>query len=106
MARVMCNLDGLIVGIERDNWILCLSGYAYSIQNLNSSSGCLLLRLIVCDSENITRSLTWNWELVGEGFRCVANQPVRLLRNCERAQHNSMKNEICNVERCGLSATT
>lgn len=40
----------------------------------------------------------WNLEPVGQGFRCVANQPMRLLRNCVRAQHTSMKNEICNVE--------
>lgn len=40
----------------------------------------------------------WNWEPVGEGFRYVANQPVRLLGDCVRAQHTSMKNEICNVE--------
>lgn len=54
--------------------------------------------LFVCGSENITKSLMWNWELVGEGFRCVANQPMPLLRNCVRAQHTSMKNEICKVE--------
>lgn len=44
------------------------------------------------------RRCTWNWEPVGEGFRFVANQPMRLLRNCMKAQQATMKNEICNVE--------
>lgn len=35
--------------------------------------------------------------LVGKGFRCGTNQPVRLLGNSVRAQRSSMKNVICNV---------
>lgn len=56
------------------------------------------LRFFVCGSGNITKSLTWNWELVGERFREVANQPMQLLRNYMRAEHATMKSEICNVE--------
>lgn len=67
-----------------------------SFSSIQYSLGCLLL--FVCGSENITTGLIWNWEPVGEGFRCVAKQPMRLLGNCVRAQHTSMKNEICNVE--------
>lgn len=66
--------------------------------SIHFSWDCSLLTLFVSGSKNIATSLMWNWEPVGEGFRCVANHPMQLLKNCVRAWQTSMKNGICNVE--------